>query len=218
MRWTTRSNDTLYGGDDDVRGGDGADALEGGNGIDRLSGGAGADLLWGGPGADTYVFDSALGSGNVDAVLYFNVHEDLIELSAAIFGALSGDWFNVGAASSCGSSYTLRRSDGRALLRCGWKRRRRGHPVRHARKRPDQSRREPFHFRALNEASAALIPPAKLDAEHAALVQRRKRRAFPAREAERSRRRQYRIATEGRFIEQILAVESDRPAAIMIKA
>lgn len=95
-------NDTLYGGDgdDNLSGGDGADVLEGGNGIDRLNGGLGADSLWGGTGADTYVFDSALGAGNVDTVLYFNVAQDFIELSVSIFGSLSGDFLVIGSAAA----------------------------------------------------------------------------------------------------------------------
>lgn len=95
-------NDMLYGGDGDdfLAGGDGDDVLEGGNGIDRLNGGLGADSLWGGAGADTFVFDSALGGGNVDNVLYFNVAQDFIELSASIFGTLSGDFFVIGSAAT----------------------------------------------------------------------------------------------------------------------
>ncbi len=95
-------NDTLYGGDgdDNLAGGDGEDTLEGGNGVDRLNGGLGADVLWAGADADTFVFDSALGGGNVDTILYFNVQDDVIELSAAIFGSLNGDFFVIGSAAS----------------------------------------------------------------------------------------------------------------------
>lgn len=95
-------DDALFGGDgdDDLAGGDGADTLDAGNGADRLNGGLGADTLWGGPGADTYVFDSAIGGGNVDTIVNFSVADDVIELSAAVFGVLSGDFFVVGAAAT----------------------------------------------------------------------------------------------------------------------
>jgi serralysin len=86
-----------------LSGGDGADLLYGGDGVDRVDGGAGADFLEGGNGADTYVFSSALGGGNIDTIAGFNVVDDTIELSTAIFtgigiGVLGSNAFVIGAA------------------------------------------------------------------------------------------------------------------------
>jgi len=100
------NDDTIYGGDgDDTLIGDaGADYLEGGNGIDVLNGGLGADTLWGGAGADTYVFDAALGAGNVDAITGFSPPDDQFILSSSVFtgltlGALSAGQFVIGTES-----------------------------------------------------------------------------------------------------------------------
>ncbi|MBY0569094.1 MAG: calcium-binding protein [Hyphomonadaceae bacterium] len=99
-------NDTIYGGDGDdtLIGEAGGDYLEGGNGIDVLNGGLGADTLWGGPGADTYVFDAALGAGNVDAIIGFSPVDDQFILSSAVFtglslGALAAGQFVIGTES-----------------------------------------------------------------------------------------------------------------------
>ena len=71
-----------------------------GNGIDNkivanagnnvLNGKGGADILYGLSGQDTFVFDTALGSGNVDRIADFSAADDSIQLSKAIFTALSG--------------------------------------------------------------------------------------------------------------------------------
>ncbi len=97
--------DTLYGrqNNDNLSGGAGNDFLYGGDGIDRLNGGDGADLLDGGNGADTYVFATVLGGGNIDVVTGFNVADDTMELSTAIFtgigiGVLGANAFVIGAA------------------------------------------------------------------------------------------------------------------------
>ena len=45
-----------------------ANTVIGGGGADTLEGGLGADVLTGGAGADTFVFATALGSGNVDRI------------------------------------------------------------------------------------------------------------------------------------------------------
>lgn len=100
-------NDALYGGDGDdtLAAGDGADSLFGGNGLDRIDGGLGADALNGGSGADTFVFSTTLGAGNIDTVVGFNVADDTIELSTAIFagigiGALAANAFVIGSAAT----------------------------------------------------------------------------------------------------------------------
>ena len=74
------------------------DTFIGGAGDDTIKGSAGADTLTGDGGVDTFVFNSALGGGNVDAITDFRADEnasnqDWIELSATIFtnaGATGG--------------------------------------------------------------------------------------------------------------------------------
>lgn len=97
--------DVLYGrqNNDTLAGGAGEDQLFGGDGVDRLDGGDGADALDGGNGADTYVFSSALGGGNIDTIIGFNVIDDTIELGTAIFtgigiGVLGSNAFVIGTA------------------------------------------------------------------------------------------------------------------------
>ncbi|MEZ5960602.1 MAG: Calx-beta domain-containing protein [Hyphomonadaceae bacterium] len=88
-----------------VIGNDGANTLYGLDGDDRLDGGLGADTLQGGLHADTYVFSTAIGGGNVDAIIGFNVADDTIELSNAVYtglstGALDANAFVIGAAAA----------------------------------------------------------------------------------------------------------------------
>ncbi|MEZ5960379.1 MAG: calcium-binding protein, partial [Hyphomonadaceae bacterium] len=88
-----------------VIGNDGANTLYGLDGDDRLDGGLGADTLQGGLHADTYVFSTAIGGGNVDAIIGFSVTDDTIELSNAVFtglsaGALDANAFVIGAAAA----------------------------------------------------------------------------------------------------------------------
>jgi serralysin len=81
-----------------------ANTITGGNGADTINGGAGADTLSGRGGADKFVFNSALGSGNIDAIKDFNVLEDSIRLENAVFrvltqtGVLATGAFNIGSA------------------------------------------------------------------------------------------------------------------------
>ncbi|MGE0798665.1 MAG: Ig-like domain-containing protein [Lautropia sp.] len=84
-------NDVLYGnaGDDVLIGGNGNDNLNGGAGNDRLVGGLGNDTLAGGVGADTFVFDTALGSTNIDRITDFVAGTDRIELDDAVFAGLA---------------------------------------------------------------------------------------------------------------------------------
>jgi len=82
----------------------GANELFGEGGDDRLSGGLGSDNLTGGAGADRFVFDSALGGGNVDEILDFAVADDTIYLDRSVFavnsGALKADAFTGGTAAA----------------------------------------------------------------------------------------------------------------------
>ena len=63
--------------------------LNGGRGNDVLNGLAGTDTLTGGSGADSFIFNTALGSGNVDRVTDFNVLADTIGLENVIFADLA---------------------------------------------------------------------------------------------------------------------------------
>jgi Ca2+-binding RTX toxin-like protein len=85
--------DELYGGngDDTVAGGNGFDTIDGGEGNDSIRGAMGTDVLTGGNGADRFVFATALdGILNIDTIIDFVSGTDVIELSAAIFTAYSG--------------------------------------------------------------------------------------------------------------------------------
>jgi len=98
--------DTLRGssGHDSLIGLDGDDRLDGGSDDDRLEGGLGADTLIGASGTDSFVFNTALGSGNVDRIQGYDVPTDIILLDDTIFtglggtGALATNAFHVGTA------------------------------------------------------------------------------------------------------------------------
>ena len=93
--------DTLQ-GIENLLGGSGADTLigdananrlEGNGGADILNGGLGADDLTGGAGNDVFVFDTVLGSGNVDVIQDFDgagvTGCDTLHLDSSIFLSLS---------------------------------------------------------------------------------------------------------------------------------
>ncbi len=84
-------NDTLSGGNgnDTLRGLAGNDRIKGGNGSDTLDGSAGNDTLTGGDNSDIFVFNSALGSNNVDVITDYSAPKDIIYLENAIFTALT---------------------------------------------------------------------------------------------------------------------------------
>lgn len=76
-------------GNDVLRGNGGNDILNGGGGSDNLIGGAGKDNLTGGTGVDSFVFNSALGPGNVDTIKDYTRADDVIRLENSIFTSLS---------------------------------------------------------------------------------------------------------------------------------
>jgi len=85
-------------GADSMSGGNGNDTLSGGAGNDTLVGGAGKDVLTGGDGADWFVFDTSLGTSNIDTIKDFVTGTDKTVLSAKIFSKFTG--------SSTGSAIT----------------------------------------------------------------------------------------------------------------
>ena len=70
-----------------------------------LNGGAGADQLFGRGGIDTFAFTTALGGGNVDAILDFVSGADKIGLDDAIFAGIGAPGsFNANAFVSGGAA------------------------------------------------------------------------------------------------------------------
>jgi serralysin len=79
-----------------------ANEITGNAGTNLIDGKAGSDLLMGGGGADAFVFSTALGVNNIDALPDLVAGQDKIYLDHAIFaalgaGALSADAFKVGS-------------------------------------------------------------------------------------------------------------------------
>jgi Ca2+-binding RTX toxin-like protein len=101
-------NDRLDGGTDNdlIDGGNGADTIIGGTGDDTMIGGLGSDSFNGGTGTDQFIFNSTLGTSNVDTLQAYNVMDDTILLDDAIFtalgspGALAAGAFRTGTAAA----------------------------------------------------------------------------------------------------------------------
>ncbi|MFM7084705.1 MAG: S8 family serine peptidase [Hyphomicrobium sp.] len=115
-RDTLNSIENLIGGqaNDTLTGNAGNNRIDGGAGSDNLNGGAGNDTLIGGLGADSFVFNTALGTNNVDTLSDFNVPEDSIRLENAIMtkigkaGTLTSGFFKiVGTAPQDSNDYIL---------------------------------------------------------------------------------------------------------------
>ena len=70
-------------------GNDAANVISGSISDDRINGRLGTDTLSGNAGKDTFVFDTALGAGNVDFVLDFTVGMDRVLLDNDIFTGLA---------------------------------------------------------------------------------------------------------------------------------
>jgi len=83
-------------------GNDHGNAIRGGAGADVISGLLGRDMLSGGAGKDTFLFNTRPSAANLDTILDFNVKDDTIALSKAIFkkigkaGKLKKDFFAIG--------------------------------------------------------------------------------------------------------------------------
>jgi serralysin len=109
-------------GNDRLTGNQAANQLKGGAGQDVLNGLAGNDSLWGGPGPDTFLFNTAVGPGNVDRIKDFNPIDDTIRLENGIFtaltrtGQLPSGWFHVGAAAQDFNDHVIYNKAAGALL------------------------------------------------------------------------------------------------------
>ncbi len=68
-----------------ILGNSGINTLSGGGGDDKLYGGLGKDSLIGGSGTDIFVFDTKLGTANIDKISDFSVKDDTIFLDGDIF-------------------------------------------------------------------------------------------------------------------------------------
>lgn len=82
-------------GNNKLSGGGGGDTIVGNGGHDTIAGGLGNDTLTGGSGYDIFVFDAALGAGNVDRITDFNVAQDTIRLENGIFKGLAAGQLSV---------------------------------------------------------------------------------------------------------------------------
>ncbi|NGN45327.1 calcium-binding protein, partial [Mesorhizobium sp. CGMCC 1.15528] len=80
-----------------VGGNSGNNILRGGAGNDTLAGYLGNDRLVGGEGKDTFVFNTVLGSNNVDTITDYNVADDMIQLDKGIFFGLAAGWLSAAA-------------------------------------------------------------------------------------------------------------------------
>ncbi|MER8879941.1 calcium-binding protein [Mesorhizobium sp. M0684] len=97
-----------------------AQTIQGNAGANIINGGGGADILTGNGGNDAFVFNSALGAGNIDKVTDFNKLQDKIHLDDAVFaglklGGLSSDAFFAGTAAHDSSDHIIYNSSTGAL-------------------------------------------------------------------------------------------------------
>jgi Ca2+-binding RTX toxin-like protein len=114
----------LTGGDgnDRILGGAAGDSLLGDTGNDTLAGGAGADTLNGDLGNDYFIFDAAIGAGEIDLIVGYVVAEDTILLEDAMFagigpvGTLAAGAFRVGTAAADADDRIIFNSATGALL------------------------------------------------------------------------------------------------------
>ena len=105
---TGAGNDNVTGSslDNIISAGIGNDTLVGNSGNDTISGGLGNDSLNGGSGTDHFIFNTALGTANVDRIQSYSATDDTILLDDAIFtalgspGALAAGAFKAGAAAT----------------------------------------------------------------------------------------------------------------------
>ncbi|MER8841282.1 calcium-binding protein [Mesorhizobium sp. M0913] len=97
-----------------------AQTIQGNAGANVINGLGGADVLTGNGGNDAFVFNSALGAGNIDKVTDFNKLQDKIQLDDAVFaglklGGLSSDAFFAGTSAHDSSDHIIYNSSTGAL-------------------------------------------------------------------------------------------------------
>jgi Ca2+-binding RTX toxin-like protein len=97
-----------------------AQTIQGNAGNNVISGGGGADKLTGFGGKDVFVFNSALGAGNVDRITDFDPSQDKIHLDDAIFkglktGTLASAAFHGGTAAHDSTDHIVYNSTTGAL-------------------------------------------------------------------------------------------------------
>ncbi|MES0169649.1 calcium-binding protein [Mesorhizobium sp. M0027] len=97
-----------------------AQTIQGNAGANIINGGGGADILTGNGGNDAFVFNSALGAGNIDRITDFDKLQDKIQLDDAVFaglklGGLSSDAFFAGTAAHDSSDHIIYNSSTGAL-------------------------------------------------------------------------------------------------------
>ena len=117
-------NNVINGGvaNNALDGGAGADVISGGAGNDTIYGGLGSDTLDGGAGADAFVFNTTLGSSNIDRINNFSAVDDVIMLDHAIFaaltvmGPLAPGAFNTGSAATQADDHIIYNLSTGALL------------------------------------------------------------------------------------------------------
>ncbi|MER9613464.1 calcium-binding protein, partial [Mesorhizobium sp. M0312] len=97
-----------------------AQTIQGNAGANVINGRGGVDILTGNGGNDAFVFNSALGAGNIDRITDFNELQDKIQLDHAIFsgmklGGLSSDAFFAGTSAHDSSDHIIYNSSTGAL-------------------------------------------------------------------------------------------------------
>ncbi|MER9984483.1 calcium-binding protein [Mesorhizobium sp. M0103] len=97
-----------------------AQKIQGNAATNIINGGGGTDILTGNGGNDAFVFNSALGTGNIDRITDFNKLQDKIQLDDAIFaglklGGLSSDAFFAGTTAHDSSDHIIYNSSTGAL-------------------------------------------------------------------------------------------------------
>jgi VCBS repeat-containing protein len=109
----TDGNDTLMAGNSPtvLDGGNGDDTLTGGISADALIGGHGNDTMTGGGGPDTFVVAGA--NFGTDVITDFNIHNDVIQFSAALFANYAAV---VGAESFDGHNTTITHGTNEAVV------------------------------------------------------------------------------------------------------
>ena len=81
----------------DLTGNEFANTIIGTNGANTLNGLGGSDVLQAHGGADSFAFTTALGTGNIDAILGFSSTDDTILLDDAVFAGLALGALSAGA-------------------------------------------------------------------------------------------------------------------------